>query len=145
MIKGSNRSKRSFDLLLPLKVTQTHVLLVEDNPQLAEAFVTMLRMQGYRVSHAASVASACAIQEAADVLILDITLPDGEGLSLPALLAAAGRSPRRMIALTGHDDDVTRRRCAAAGCREIMIKPVSMRDLAQRIGSPPDSDTAGNA
>ncbi len=87
---------------------------------------------GHRVSIAASVAEALGIgtHDPAGLVLLDLTLPDGDGLVLVTPLLAAGC--RTIVALTGHDDPETRERCLAAGCADVFVKPVPARELVAR-------------
>jgi DNA-binding response OmpR family regulator len=64
------------------------------------------------------------------VALLDLTLPDGDGLALVEPLLASGAT--RIVVLTGHDDRETRQRCLDAGCADVLVKPVSVRDLIDR-------------
>jgi DNA-binding response OmpR family regulator len=88
------------------------------------------------VSVAGTVADAVAAAAAdpPDVLLLDLTLPDGDGLGVLAGLDARGVPPRAALALTGHDDPETRARCLAAGCRDVLLKPVPARELVRLVG-----------
>ena len=85
-----------------------------------------------RVSIAGSIAQALAVGTAdpAALVLLDLTLPDGNGLALVEPLRAAGC--RTVVALTGHDDPDTRSRCLAAGCADVFVKPVPARELVAR-------------
>jgi DNA-binding response OmpR family regulator len=85
-----------------------------------------------RVSTAASVAEAIALakRDPAQLVLLDLTLPDGNGLDLVRPLKAAGCDT--IVALTGHDDPDTRQRCLAAGCADVLVKPVPARTLVSR-------------
>jgi two-component system, OmpR family, response regulator len=85
-----------------------------------------------RVSIAASVAEALGIgtRDPAALVLLDLTLPDGDGLTLVQPLLAAGC--QTVVALTGHDDVETRERCLAAGCADVFVKPVPARELVAR-------------
>jgi CheY-like chemotaxis protein len=96
----------------------------------------LLEETGHRVSVAGTVAAAvdAASVDPPDVLLLDLTLPDGDGLAVLARLAERGAQPRAAVALTGHDDPETRARCLAAGCREVLLKPVPARDLVRMVG-----------
>jgi DNA-binding response OmpR family regulator len=85
-----------------------------------------------RVTTAASIADAIGAGTAdpAELVLLDLTLPDGDGLRLVEPLHAAGC--RTVVALTGHDDQETRARCLAAGCADVLVKPVPARELMSR-------------
>ena len=109
------------------------VLIVEDNDAVASAMRILVESAGHRVSTAGTVADALAIgtSDPAKLVLLDITLPDGDGLVLVQALRAAGS--KTVVALTGHDDADTRRRCLDAGCTEVLVKPVPARDLVRRV------------
>jgi DNA-binding response OmpR family regulator len=87
---------------------------------------------GHRVSTAASIAEALSVatKDPAALVLLDLTLPDGNGLSLVGPLHAAGC--KTVVALTGHDDAATRDRCLDAGCADVFVKPVPARELVAR-------------
>jgi DNA-binding response OmpR family regulator len=87
---------------------------------------------GHRVSIAASIAEALTVgtRDPAALVLLDLTLPDGSGLSLVEPLLAAGCGT--IVALTGHDDAETRAKCLAAGCADVFVKPVPARELVAR-------------
>ena len=86
----------------------------------------LLGATGHRTRAAGSVAEAlrAAREETPAVALVDLTLPDGDGLEIVRTLAAEGRAPRAAVALTGHDDPETEARCLAAGCRAVLVKPV---------------------
>jgi DNA-binding response OmpR family regulator len=109
-----------------------HVLLVEDSELVSGALRILFEVAGHRLSIAASVAEAIAVGESdpAALVLLDLTLPDGDGLSLIAPLRASGS--RNFVALTGHDDPITRQRCLDAGCIDVLVKPVPARQLMAR-------------
>jgi CheY-like chemotaxis protein len=99
---------------------------VDDSALVTEALGILLVETGHRVATAAIVREAVDVARAEppDVILLDLTLPDGDGLEVLRTLAAEGRAPRATVALTGHDDPATEARCLAAGCRAVMGKPV---------------------
>ncbi|HTE47656.1 MAG TPA: response regulator [Gemmatimonadaceae bacterium] len=108
---------------------QAHILIVEDNELVTSAMRILFESADRRVSVAHSVAEALGTGTAdpAALVLLDLTLPDGDGLSLVEPLQAAGC--RVVVALTGHDDRETRVRCIAAGCADVFVKPVPARQL----------------
>jgi two-component system, OmpR family, response regulator len=92
----------------------------------------MLEMVPWRVSVAGSVSAALSVSrdDPPTVALLDLTLPDGDGLLLVEPLRSIGA--QKIVVLTGHDDRETRQRCLDAGCAEVLIKPISVRDLMDR-------------
>jgi len=114
-----------------------HLLIVDDSAAVTGALGLLFHESGYRVSTAADVEDAvrtgCA--DRADVMLLDLTLPGGDGLLVLEGLRAAGAEPGVTFALTGHDDDELRDRCVAAGCRDMLVKPVPIRELLALVRS----------
>jgi two-component system OmpR family response regulator len=106
-----------------------HVLVVEDSQLVAEAMRVLFESANRRVSTAGTIAEALAVGQAdpAKLVLLDLTLPDGDGLTLVAPLLAAGCEA--VVALTGHDESEIRARCLAAGCADVFVKPVPAREL----------------
>ena len=116
-------------------MAEPDVLLVDDSPLVTEALGVLLAETGHRVRTAGSVAEAVARarETLPDVLLLDLTLPDGDGLDVLRALAAEGRAVRAPVALTGHDDPETEARCRAAGCVAVLVKPVRAATLLKGI------------
>lgn len=109
---------------------------MDDSPLVTGALRVLFEETGHRVTVAGSLTTAerAATADAPDVVLLDLSLPDGDGLQLIPRLAAAGVEPRAVFAVTGHDDPETRARCRRAGCRDTLVKPVPMRQLLAAVG-----------
>ncbi len=113
-----------------------HLLIVDDSPLVTDALLVLFEETGHRVSVAGSVADAvgvCEGEERPRLMLLDLTLGGEDGLSVLAELRVRGVRPPVTVALTGHDDAETRARCLAAGCVELLVKPVPMRDLLRVV------------
>ncbi len=97
----------------------------------------LLEAKGYGVDVAATAAEAVAIDvtEPHDLMLLDLTLPDADGLSVIEGLAVRTVRPKFIVAMTGHADQATRTRCIAAGCNDVLIKPVPVRELLSLVAS----------
>lgn len=108
-----------------------HVLIVEDNELVTGALRILFEETGHRVRVAHSVAEAVASArvQAPDLLLLDLSLPDGDGLDVARQLTALGIRPKATVAITGRDDDASIKRCEEAGCTAVMVKPVSTAEL----------------
>jgi len=121
---------------------KSHVLIVEDNELVTDALRIVFEATGRRVTVAHSVAQAVAAGagDPPDLLLLDLRLPDGDGLDVARRLAERGIHPRATVALTGRDDPDSLARCEAAGCSAVLVKPVSVPDLISRVNDwlPPD-------
>lgn len=114
-----------------------HILLVEDSALVVEALRMLFEETGHRVTVAGSIAEtvAAARVERPDIMLLDLGLPDGDGLDALEALNAEGSAPLATLALTGTDDPAVTARCLAAGCRDVLVKPVSPRILLARVNS----------
>ena len=111
------------------------VLIVDDSSLVTDAFEILFEGAGYEVRSARSVAEAIDIgrKTTVDLLLLDLNLPDGSGLGVIDALRGSGNLPRATLAMTGHNDAETRRRCLDAGCADVLVKPVPIRELLRQI------------
>ena len=113
-----------------------HVLIVEDNALVSGALRVLFEQTGRRVSVAGTVAEAvdAATADRPDLMLVDLTLPDGDGFTILERLRSAGHAPRVVVALTGHDEPAVVARCKGLGCADVLLKPVATRDLLRRAG-----------
>ena len=111
------------------------VLLVEDSPMINGALKVLLESGGFDVTLATTAAEARTLGsgQRADVMLLDISLPDADGLTVLAELEACGMRPATTYAMTGHGDAATRERCLAAGCDDVLLKPVPVQQLLRIV------------
>jgi len=108
--------------------SQAHILIVEDNQLVIDALRILFEAADRRVSGARTISEALAVAEADPprLVLLDLRLPDGDGLTLVDYFRAREAV---VIAFTGDDDPVKRQRCLDAGCVEVLIKPVPVKEL----------------
>jgi DNA-binding response OmpR family regulator len=108
-----------------------HVLIAEDNELVSGAMRVLFEETGHRVTTTPSIATtvAAAAADPVDLLLLDLGLADGDGLLVLAQLGARKALPRVSVALTGRDEPEIVARCLAAGCTEVLLKPVPAREL----------------
>lgn len=111
------------------------ILIVEDSPLVTDAFEILFGEAGYEVDTARTVADAIQLGKTkpVDVMLLDLTLPDGNGLEILDALRQQGRLPRATLAMTGDSSLESRRSCLEAGCSDVLVKPVPIRDLLRQI------------
>ena len=111
------------------------VLVVEDNALVTDAVRVLLESCGHEVVTAGTVEDAVSqVEEHRPLLVLlDLTLPDGSGLDALQRYSTAADYPVITVALTGHDDPGLRKKCLAAGCRDVLLKPVPARQLMARV------------
>ncbi|MDQ6719053.1 MAG: response regulator [Gemmatimonadota bacterium] len=115
----------------------SHILVVEDSELVTSAFRILLEDAGYRVSVAETMKQSvdAASRSPVDLMLLDLTLPDGNGLDGLAAMRASGSAPRITLAMTGDDNPDTRARCIEAGCADVLVKPVSIKELKRTIAA----------
>ncbi len=114
---------------------KSRILLVEDSPMISGALKMLLEAGGFDVTLAATAAEAAAWAGSSPpaVMLLDVGLPDGDGLDVIGALASRGLRPTVTYAMTGHSDEVTRARCISAGCDDVLIKPVPVQLLLRIV------------
>ena len=123
-------------MLARLGKSQT-ILLVEDHVDTANVFARMLRRDGYVVTVASTAAGASELcgQQAFDLLICDLQLPDGMGNLV--LNAARSRAPgTKGIVVSGHDSPNNQAEAKQLGFEDFFLKPIddpTLRDAIARI------------
>ncbi|CAK9890393.1 MULTISPECIES: response regulator [Pseudomonas] len=111
-----------------------HVLLCEDDDLIASGISAGLSAQGMTVDRVASAGAAQAMLQAAafDVMVLDLGLPDEDGLKLLQRLRQQGHSLPVLI-LTARDAVTDRVEGLLAGGDDYLLKPFDLRELAARL------------
>ncbi|MEZ5964198.1 MAG: response regulator transcription factor [Planctomycetota bacterium] len=113
----------------------TRVLLVEDDLRIRVELLDALRGSGFHVACASDVAEArAAMLRDQDLVLLDLGLPDGDGLDLCRDLRACGRDVP-IIVLTARDAPEQRVRGLDVGADDYVVKPFHMPELLARIRS----------
>jgi DNA-binding response OmpR family regulator len=110
------------------------ILLVEDEPRLAESLRAVLERERFIVDHAGGLEAAreASLSGSFDLVLLDRSLPDGEGLSLlPSLrVGSPGIHVIVLSARTGIDDRVAG---LDGGADDYITKPFSVDEMLARI------------
>ena len=103
------------------------ILLIEDEAELAELVRTYLQQLLFVVDHTASLEDARSLLETVvyDAIILDRSLPDGDGLELIPRLRARGMDIP-VLAATARDQVCDRVRGLDSGVDDYLIKPYSL-------------------
>ncbi|MDO8362273.1 MAG: response regulator transcription factor [Actinomycetota bacterium] len=109
------------------------VLVVEDAPEFTRIVTTVLQNAGHQVRTAATMTEALAALAVAspDIVILDLGLPDGDGLDLCRLIRE--RSSVYVLILTGRDNEADKLIGFRLGADDYVTKPFSSRELAARV------------
>ena len=111
----------------------TRILVVEDDPTVAEVVARYLHREGYDVAVAPDgpTALAAAEQHPPDLVILDLMLPGIDGLEVCRRLRASGSVP--VLILTARDDEIDRVLGLELGADDYVTKPFSPRELVARV------------
>ena len=113
-----------------------HIVLVEDNPQLAGTIRDGLAEDGYTVDVIDTAAKAITrgMRRDLDLMILDLGLPDRDGLDVLKELRAA-RIHVPVLVLTARDAVESRVSALDAGADDYLVKPFAFAELVARIGA----------
>ena len=110
------------------------VLVIEDDIDIASGIGRVLQQEGFQVTQVRSLAAArSSVQEKAfDVFLLDLGLPDGDGMSWLREMRAAGMLAPVMI-LSARDGLYDRVLGLHNGADDYLVKPFEMLELLARI------------
>ncbi len=107
-----------------------HLLVVEDDPSIAEPLRAGLRREGFEVDLAGTGAAALDADEC-DLVLLDLGLPDMDGKDVCRLLRARSQVP--IIVVTARGDEIDRVILLELGADDYVVKPFGFRELVARI------------
>src|SRR5215208_4497209 len=109
-------------------------LLVEDDATMALLTKQVLEQEGFAVDHAATgnEAQTLAFVNEYDAIVLDLALPDRNGLSVLQALRKEGRSTP-VIVLTGTNDSASTVRALDAGADDYLTKPIVIDEFRARM------------
>lgn len=112
------------------------ILLVEDNLPLAEGLTTLLRQSGYAVDivHDGASAEALAAAESFDLVILDLNLPQMDGLDVLRAMRAR-RNTAAVLILTARGAPEDRVKGLDLGADDYLIKPFDIGEFEARVRS----------
>jgi two-component system response regulator RegX3 len=106
------------------------LLLVEDDPTISGPLIEGLRREGFEVTHAQTGAEALAAGPA-DLVLLDLGLPDLEGRVVCQELRSRGPVP--IIVVTARGAEIDRVTLLELGADDYVVKPFGFRELVARI------------
>jgi len=114
-------------------MNEKHILVIEDEPSLAEVVSLYLKRAGYQVQIANDGKQAMSILEKQipDFVIMDIMLPEVDGLSLTSWLR--DRSDVPIIMVTARREEVDRIAGLEMGADDYVVKPFSPQELVSRV------------
>ena len=111
-----------------------HILVVEDNPDLAFALTTHLELEGFEVRVAADgpAGVAAALEDRADLIVLDVMLPGFDGFRVLRTIRERGlETPVLMLTARGEETDKVRG--LRMGADDYLTKPFGSMELLARV------------
>lgn len=110
-----------------------HILIVEDEEKIAELIRKYLKLEGYESTHAQNGNKAISLfhKTSPDLIVLDIMLPDIDGLEICKRLREYSEVP--IIMLTARVEEVDRLMGFGMGADDYVCKPFIPRELVARI------------
>lgn len=107
------------------------VLLVEDDDRVAEALLPALGRRGFTVRRVAGARGVMESLSAVDVVLLDLGLPDGDGMALCRAIRSASDVAVIVVSARGEVDD--RILALHAGADDYLVKPYDIGELVARV------------
>lgn len=111
----------------------THILIIEDEPKLAQLIIQYVARESYSYHHIANGLEVMPwlAQHHTDLILLDLNLPGMDGLSLCREIRAKGNTP--IIMTTARVDELDRLLGLELGADDYLCKPYSPRELVARV------------
>ena len=106
-------------------------LVVEDDPSVSEPLISGLQRNGIETVHVAYASHVMGALRGVDIVVLDLGLPDGEGLDVLREIRTISDVP--VIIATARGDESDRIVGLELGADDYVVKPFSVRELAARI------------
>lgn len=109
------------------------ILIVEDEINIATPVKTYLEKAGFDVDHALTGTDALRLMEATppNLIVLDLNLPDIDGLEVCRRIRATSQVP--IIMVTARDDDIDKIVGLEVGADDYLTKPFNVRELVARV------------
>src|ERR1700680_2786039 len=105
-------------------ITAKRILILDDEPNIGSSLRLILEREGFSVTIARTLAEAKAAADRADVLLLDVRLPDGSGIDLLRQLRERDH-PGQVIMISGHATIADAVEATRAGAFDFLEKPLS--------------------
>lgn len=111
------------------------ILICDDEPQVVRALTVLLREAGYEVIQTATAQEALdrAAVRPPEAAIIDLVLPDGDGVDVCSRLREWSDMPILVLSAIGEEDEKVR--ALEAGADDYVTKPFASRELIARLGA----------
>jgi DNA-binding response OmpR family regulator len=111
----------------------TSILVIEDDPSIRSALEQGLAERGHTVQTAATGIAGleAVLGDRPDLVLLDLGLPDVDGITIIGMIRAAGSVP--IIVITAVDDDPTMVRALDSGADDYVVKPFGLDQVSARV------------
>ena len=121
-------------ITLPEAVPAPRILVVDDEPRITSMVTRALTRRGFEVEQAGDIQVAAALvrEQQFDLVVLDLRLPDGDGVSFLGRLVEE-RPELRVLVLSALADVDTRVRVLSIGAADYLSKPFSIFELVARV------------
>jgi two-component system, OmpR family, catabolic regulation response regulator CreB len=122
-----------------------HILLLEDEPAIADTLLYALRGEGFEVTHVRLVSDALVAfrSQAPDLAILDVGVPDGNGFDVCRAIRKTSELP--IVFLTARSEEIDRILGLELGADDYVVKPFSPREVCARVRAILRRSGAGSA
>ena len=128
-------------------VPALHILVVEDNADVADKLAALLRRDGHevRLAYDGSVGVAAASAFPPELVLLDIALPGMDGYEVARhIRQQSGLENVKIVGLSGYTHEDARRRALDAGFDELLAKPVDLKALEATLARLVPSNDSGS-
>lgn len=107
------------------------LVLIEDDPSIAEPLVAGLQRHGFEVRHTVSGRVGLELAEDADMVLLDLGLTDLDGTEVCREIRARANTP--IIVISARGDELDRVMLLELGADDYLVKPFGLRELIARV------------
>jgi len=116
-------------------MSQSHILVVDDEPDIRDLVREILEDEGYRVTVAENggAARAAFTRDAPDLVLLDIWMPDVDGITLLREWSSAGSLDCPVVVMSGHGTVETAIEATRLGAHDFVQKPISLARLLATV------------
>ena len=110
------------------------ILIIDDDPDFTDTLSQILTTEGYitDIAHTGAEAMLKIENEFYPLLLIDVNLPDGDGIDMIKLLDWTEPKIRKII-ITGYPSIENAKKAVTAGADDYMVKPIQVHDLLKKL------------